>query len=540
MPRAVLNEAYAQEEPLQDLLNNHRKQAMQRAPFRTRIGIMRKLAAQDPTNPIWGEDLRTMEKARFKQIQVEATEAVRLQDGPHVKRLLAEIQESAWIDPPSKGLVQGLIKADAQLRTAQTQSAMAGIEVRFAEALTARDPIRGRAARAEWIALTASGPLDPSDPIWARIGPALSWLDEEDRAAAAAQAYDDSLAALTQALDEPVPVPAAELDRLGKEVLKFGRGMPDKLQRRYLSRLRAATAVRMRRFQIIAAAAAVLLLIGGVMGFSMVRSHFRASDAAQAATAIDDMLKANDLDRAASFLENLKTVNPDLLLEPSLDEARRRYEKARKQETERTQKVEEAINEAEQAPLSPTEPKALEVARALARRESEKQSVTALAERRKAALKEAKIKLEATLKPRLEAVDREIHQIGQSLEAHPSDRVPIRDRDRPFTQRSPQPGARARPGERGLARPRSHPGGAAPGGLRPTRKPATAGNSPGPDHGSRDLLGGREAGPLRSLRQPPPGVSEGVPRSGGLAVLAAGLERAAVLGNGRRLEPPCG
>ena len=240
----VLNEAYAQEEPLQDLLNNHRRLAMQRAPLRTRIAVMRALAALDPSNPIWGEDLRTIEKARFRQIPVEAGEAVRLHDGPHIKRLLAEVQESAWIEPPSKGLVQGLIKADAQLRTEQAQAALAEIEARFHEALTARDPICGQAARQEWIALTASGPLAPSDPVWERIGPALSWLEDEDRRAAAALAYEECLEALTQALDEPEPVPAAELEHLGQEVLKYGRGMPDKLQRRYTSRLRAATAVR--------------------------------------------------------------------------------------------------------------------------------------------------------------------------------------------------------------------------------------------------------------------------------------------------------
>ena len=125
------------------------------------------------------------------------------------------------------------------------------------------------------------------------------------------------------------------------------------------------------------------------MMFSLVRGHFRASDAAQAATAIDEMLKANDLDQAAGFLENLNRVDPDLVLEPSLDEVRARYEEARKQEAERIRKFDEAINEAEQAPLTTTEPKALEVARALARRESEKQSVVGITQRRQAALKEA-------------------------------------------------------------------------------------------------------------------------------------------------------
>src|SRR5947209_914413 len=35
---SFLNEAYAQEEPLQDLLRTHRRLAMQRAPLRLRIG----------------------------------------------------------------------------------------------------------------------------------------------------------------------------------------------------------------------------------------------------------------------------------------------------------------------------------------------------------------------------------------------------------------------------------------------------------------------------------------------------------------------
>src|SRR5262245_8949089 len=48
----LLNEAYAEEDPLQDLLRRHRRLALQRAPIRSRIGLLRQLAAQDPVNPI--------------------------------------------------------------------------------------------------------------------------------------------------------------------------------------------------------------------------------------------------------------------------------------------------------------------------------------------------------------------------------------------------------------------------------------------------------------------------------------------------------
>ena len=172
-----LNEAYAQEEPLQDLLVKHRRLAMQRAPLRMRIGVMRQLAAQDANNLVWGDDLRTFEKARFRQIQVEAAEAVRLHDPSHLARLLAEVQQQTWVEPPPKALVQGLTRADAQLRGQQTRAAMADLDARLNDAFAARDPIRGRIVRNEWIALTASAPLDPGDPIWERVGPALGWLE---------------------------------------------------------------------------------------------------------------------------------------------------------------------------------------------------------------------------------------------------------------------------------------------------------------------------------------------------------------------------
>ncbi len=163
--RAALADAYAEAEPLQHLLRNHRRLATQRAPLRTRIGVMRKLAAQDPRNPIWAEDLRVFEKARLRQIQIEAAEAVRLHDADHLTRLRAEVQERTWIEPPPKSVVQGLTKAAAQLRDERTAAALADLEARLSESLAERDAARGRAARDEWHALMKASPVDFTDPV---------------------------------------------------------------------------------------------------------------------------------------------------------------------------------------------------------------------------------------------------------------------------------------------------------------------------------------------------------------------------------------
>ncbi len=79
-PARLLNEAYADEDPLQELLRRHRRLALQRAPLKLRIAVLRQLAAQDPGSPIWAEDLRTFEQARMLEIQDEAAEAIRRHD----------------------------------------------------------------------------------------------------------------------------------------------------------------------------------------------------------------------------------------------------------------------------------------------------------------------------------------------------------------------------------------------------------------------------------------------------------------------------
>ena len=176
-----LNEAYAQESPLQEVLRTHRRLALQRAPVRSRLSTMRKLAAQDSNNPIWNDDIRVFEKARFKEVQIEAGHAAKSHDLDRLLQLLDEVEQQSWVEPPPKALTQGLRKAETALRGQQTRSSLADLEARLNEAFEQRDAIRGRLARQEWIALTAVARLESDDPIRARVASALRWLEDQDR-----------------------------------------------------------------------------------------------------------------------------------------------------------------------------------------------------------------------------------------------------------------------------------------------------------------------------------------------------------------------
>jgi len=413
--KGALSGAYAEAEPLQDLLRNHRRLATQRALLRTRIAVMRKLMALDARNPIWADDLKTFEKARLKQIQVEATEAVRLHDGAHVARLLSEIQDASWLEPPPKGLLQGLTKADAQFRGEQTRTAITDIEARLSDALTSNDLVRGRAARDEWTALTKSAPVDPGDPCWERVGPALKWLEDEDRKAVATEAHEASMSALSTALEDRRPISAAELERLESDVLRHARGMPEKLQRRYAARFRSASAKRSRRARVLVAAAIAVLLLAGGLAFVLISGNARKRSAEEAAVTVDGLLESGDFEQAERFLDNLEKVDAGLVSHPILVEARQHCKTARTRDADRARKFELAMQEAQNAPLEEIEPKALTEANALARLEAEKQAVAQLIRQRDAARKEASEKGQANLRQRLEPIIRDVDRLDSTL-----------------------------------------------------------------------------------------------------------------------------
>ncbi len=420
-----LNEAYAQEEPLQNLLVRHRRLAMQRAPLRLRLGVIRQLAAQDANNLVWGDDLRGFEKARFRQIQIEAAEAARLRDPAHLARLLAEVQQQTWAEPPPKVLVQGLVRADAQLRGQKTRAALAELDSRLNDAFAARDPIRGRIARNEWIALTASEPPDPDDPIWGRVGSALAWLDDEDRRDAADRGHESALAALIETLDDPAFVPPDELERLGQAVLAHGRGIPEELQQRFLSRLRTAESSHSRRFRlIVSGSVAAGLLVAGLV-FALVRWNIRDGESAKIAVSISDLVELGEIDRAGDFVKALEKSDPGLLEFPPMIEALQRFNAAQTRETERQVRFDKALREAEQAPLGIADPKALAEAREMARRETETQAIDRLAEKRRAALLAERARHETVVRPRIEEIRQGLYEIDRRFESPPVDEAAI-------------------------------------------------------------------------------------------------------------------
>jgi hypothetical protein len=423
-PARLLNEAYAEEDPLQELLRRHRRLALQRAPLRLRIAVLRRLATQDPGIPIWAEDLRAFEQVRMLEIQDEATEALRRHDPEWIGRLLGEVEQSGWIEAPPETLVQSLRKLGAQVNGDRARGALEDVAGRLDEALNSRDPVRGRLARREWTRLAETAALAHDDPIADRARPALDWLDDEDIRDRENREHAEAIAGLVRALDYPGTIAPAALEGLAHAVQGRGDGLPEGLRHRYITRLRAAEAAQTRRRRLIATGSAAGVILAGTLIYLAVHAQARSREAEQAAVSVSDLLELGEVEQAIALVKKLEAADPALFEYPALVEVRQRVEVAQSKESERALQFDQAMREAQAAPVTAKPPTALETARSLARLDTEKAQLDELIRRRVAALQAQEGQREKELTPRLDEVANAVDQIEAQLNAKGQDRPP--------------------------------------------------------------------------------------------------------------------
>lgn len=414
-----LNEAYALEDPLQDLLRTHRRLALLRAPLVDRIAVLRKLAAQDSANPIWSDDQKTFEKVRFRQIQAEAADAAKRHDVAGVGRLLAELEHSLWVEPPPPALIQGVRKADAQLRGRQTRGLLAEIETDLSDAFAARDAFRARDAARRWNALIDREKVPADDPCRQRAAPIFHWLRDEDHRRQDDRDHEAAIQELILTIDSPGRVGPAALERLGNDVLRYERGMPDSIRQQFLARLtteRDHASKRARRI-IAASAVAASIIIGS--GYYIYHRQSRLGDADRAATALADMVELGEVENATDFVKKLSEADPGLLAFPALVEAQAKFEAAQKKEVDRQLKFDAAMRDAEHADLALAAPPSLETAKGLARLETEKKGVEQLTKRRAAGAVVELSRRDQSLAPKFDAINRRLGTIQGLLERSP-------------------------------------------------------------------------------------------------------------------------
>jgi hypothetical protein len=264
---AALNRAYAEAQPLEHLLRQHRLLALARAPLAERLAVLRQLAQHDAANPVWQQDAAAFETARLRQLREEVEALQRQPQVPpleQVQGLLQEVEGGPWRVGMPPELVATLQEMVRRVGVNHWQVRLQELARDLAAAYQRKDEARARPLAEEWRQALQQAPLPNHDPRWAAALPALRWLERLEQQRADAQAHQQALEALQQALHKP-NVREGELEQLFLAVARAREGAPKHLEEAYqrrMGRLRSSRLVWERLILATVTALALMAVVG--------------------------------------------------------------------------------------------------------------------------------------------------------------------------------------------------------------------------------------------------------------------------------------
>ncbi len=342
-----LNEAYAAAQPLEVMLDRHRRLALECAPLSERLAVMRALEVADPASAFWDADIRTHEMACIKKLKADATAAIKQRDRATVSRLLQELDTGGWRVEPPPELHAALKKADASL---SQQEALHKVRLMMRDLDLAYGAMDIGAVNAGVRAirglLAQSQTFLPPD-LNARLVSAEQWSNQQAEVARRNAEIDAAIAQLSQSLSENAPL--AEVELLSMRVTDLGAEVPEEAEQ-YIKSLRrkrdAEVAWRARR-RLALIAVATLAILGG-SGLAT-RALIRRNHGNDALAVLSQHYNSGDLDAADADLKRFAVETPYALDRPDIKDIAARLDGDRSAEHERLAKYQSAVADARTA-----------------------------------------------------------------------------------------------------------------------------------------------------------------------------------------------
>lgn len=174
---AAVNKAFAELQPLQTHLREHRRLALQQAPVLERLGILRRLFGSDPNNPVWPQQIKAFEAIRIRELQPEFDDAVRRNDVEETVGIWRELTQIPWVDPPVD-LIESARGVIGQFLRQKARSNLRALSVELQNAMKARDVVAARALHDRWDQECLQADLGPGDKLAKDANRPLAWLKD--------------------------------------------------------------------------------------------------------------------------------------------------------------------------------------------------------------------------------------------------------------------------------------------------------------------------------------------------------------------------
>ena len=276
---ADINQAYADHQPLELLIKQHRILALARVPLSARARTLREIRRADPTNMTWEEDLKIFETAQIKQLDREIDAACRHNNLSALTEIKEDLDNDGWLVSKPKALLQKVNRLHKELSAKLARVVLERLAQDLNSAHISFNVERGFQFRQRWNEAAKTADLQNDEPLYEQAAPALDWLADQDRLQIERTKRQRAISAIEEALEDSTP--NDELHRLYEAALIFDEPIPDALKHRLEQRLLAHALASQRRHRIILASIVFsVVLAGGLIAYQIIEHSRRATIAA--------------------------------------------------------------------------------------------------------------------------------------------------------------------------------------------------------------------------------------------------------------------
>lgn len=370
-----VNEALLEEQPLEELLRQHRRLAIAKAPLAWRLKILRHIAELDSLNTVWLEDIQSWETVRLSQIATEYGQIPASPDNmTRLKALQEELNFPRWIVKPPANLIDKVNgSADRQIYLSQVDS-LKSVADSLHNAFAAGDEETAIRLADQWNGITKTLNSLPPTEILEDVAPALDWVSQRLEDRKNTEKFDEHCAKLTSILSRPDSNEMSIVSAY-QDVLACQMGIDPLLDQRFDTRVRELRQ-NAKRKQVLALTSiiAAALMIATSLGLWVWNRNYRAA-VEVASTRLRQLIDQEELNQANAVYKTLSEQSALVVKAPEIISLKTNLDAKVKQEAQRSDNASRLIADADSQSLDGLDIERISAAEKIAKTLEEKESI---------------------------------------------------------------------------------------------------------------------------------------------------------------------
>ncbi len=407
-----LQEALVDEQPLEDLLRQHRRLAIGKAPLAWRLKVLRNIAKLDTNNLVWVEDVEVWERARLKEIKVQLDAASASRDLASCSTIDKELKSPKWLLQPPKELIKQASELRLRFEYDHHIAELQRIAHQLNDAFCETDKAKALQLRSSWQAIVAELKRPIPKSLQDVAEPALLWLTELDREAEEQAAYLRAIAHLERTLESSRLLP--DIERAYHLATRGGLALDPMIERRYQSLKSELQLAGRRRQWVIVSAVLATCAVMVIALFLWQSERSRANDLSVACETLRRMLNESRLEDAQAFINQIESSKRHVAGNAEFTSLVSELQGKSTEEKERAQAFATYLAEADHEDPARIDRSAINRAEKLARTDADKSEIFRIRTRREQWEQEAERKDFQALRQDLEPIKRAIEDVQKT------------------------------------------------------------------------------------------------------------------------------